>query len=188
MLPGGWKVHKTFAWRNGRSYCVVSKADFQSSAGEVHNPERTILPIATILQQTGETIAKGSIAATSGATREPQDKISETAGAIFDPAPLRTHPINSAVSLAAVIGLLKRAHGLFRELSSLLSSARGSQNAVVFPEQNCDRRVEGRIASNHFWKGHIVLFTEADALTQGPVGITGRYCCRYYQWFSCGRL
>jgi len=72
MLPGGWKVHKTFAWRNARNYCVVSKADFQSKAGKIHNPERTILPIATILQQTGEAIAKGSIAATSGKTCEPQ--------------------------------------------------------------------------------------------------------------------
>jgi hypothetical protein len=132
MLPGGWKVHKTFAWRNARNYCVVLKADFQSKAGKIHNPNRTILPIATILQQRGEAIAKGSIAATSGDTREPQDKISETAGAIFDPTPLRTHPINSAVSLAAVTGLLKRAHGLFRELSSLLPSARGSPECRRF--------------------------------------------------------
>jgi hypothetical protein len=58
------------------------------------------------LQQRGEAIAKGSIAATSGDTREPQDKISETAGAIFDPTPLRTHLMNSAVSLAAVIGAM----------------------------------------------------------------------------------
>jgi hypothetical protein len=61
MLPGGGKLHKTFAWRNARSYRVVSKADFQSRAGEVHNPERTILPIATILQQKGEAIANRSI-------------------------------------------------------------------------------------------------------------------------------
>jgi hypothetical protein len=66
MLPGGWKVHKTFAWRNARNYCVVSEADFQFRAGEVHNPERTILPIATILQQKGEVIAKGSIPGMTG--------------------------------------------------------------------------------------------------------------------------
>jgi hypothetical protein len=66
MLPGGWKVHKTFAWRNARNYCVVLKDDFQSKAEKIHNLDRTILPIETILQQKGEVIAKRSNPGMSG--------------------------------------------------------------------------------------------------------------------------